>query len=85
MHPYRDVSRPVDDRVADLLGRMTVPEKAAQLAAPFASLVDVHTPPPNGWGGVVAALGDADLARGEYLFVTRACTECHGQDARAFR
>jgi len=26
------------------------------------------------------ALASADLERGEYLFVTRACTECHGKD-----
>lgn len=25
-------------------------------------------------------LASTDLARGEYLFVTRACTECHGKD-----
>ena len=29
--PYRDPGRPVDERVADLLGRMTVEEKVAQL------------------------------------------------------
>jgi beta-glucosidase len=29
--PYRDRGRPVDERVADLLGRMTVEEKVAQL------------------------------------------------------
>ncbi|NNE68872.1 MAG: beta-glucosidase, partial [Rhodothermales bacterium] len=28
---FRDASLPVDDRVADLLGRMTLGEKAAQL------------------------------------------------------
>ena len=28
---YRDASRPVDQRVADLLGRMTIDEKVAQL------------------------------------------------------
>jgi hypothetical protein len=27
-HPYRDASRPVDERVDDLLARMTLEEKA---------------------------------------------------------
>ena len=29
--PYRDASRPVEERVEDLLGRMTLEEKAGQL------------------------------------------------------
>lgn len=31
MEPWRDTARPVPERVADLLGRMTLPEKIAQL------------------------------------------------------
>ncbi len=31
--PYQDASRPIDERVADLLGRMTLAEKIAQLIA----------------------------------------------------
>ncbi|HXH06126.1 MAG TPA: glycoside hydrolase family 3 N-terminal domain-containing protein [Vicinamibacterales bacterium] len=31
--PYKDPARPVDERVADLLGRMTLEEKVAQLVA----------------------------------------------------
>ncbi len=30
-HPYRDAHRPVEARVADLLGRMTLPEKVGQM------------------------------------------------------
>lgn len=33
--PYRDASRPVDERVADLLSRMTVEEKIGQLQSQF--------------------------------------------------
>src|SRR5262245_41922663 len=29
--PYRDASRPVEERVADLLGRMTLEEKVGQM------------------------------------------------------
>jgi hypothetical protein len=31
--PWRDPSRPVTERVADLLGRMTLAEKLAQLGS----------------------------------------------------
>ena len=34
-HPYRDATRPVDERVDDLLGRMTLAEKAGQLTQFF--------------------------------------------------
>ena len=37
--PYRDPSRPLDERVADLLGRMTRAEKLAQLGSFWASEV----------------------------------------------
>jgi beta-glucosidase len=36
--PYRDASRPVDERVADLLARMTLEEKAGQL---FQTMIEV--------------------------------------------
>lgn len=58
---YRDPSRPVEDRVRDLLSRMTLEEKAAQTSAPFGSAVDVHSPPETGWGTVVASLSTLDL------------------------
>ncbi len=53
---YRDGALPVGDRVADLLSRMTVEEKAAQIAAPFGTAVNVHQPPAEGWGATVAGL-----------------------------
>jgi len=36
--PYRDAARPIDERVADLLGRMTLDEKIAQLGGVFPRL-----------------------------------------------
>lgn len=62
LSPYRDPSLAVEDRVADLLGRMSLEEKAAQVAAPFGPAVDVHTPPETGWGSAVAALSKLDIA-----------------------
>ncbi|WP_198653495.1 glycoside hydrolase family 3 N-terminal domain-containing protein [Actinocorallia populi] len=44
------------ERVVDLIERMTLEEKAAQIASPFGSAVDVHAPPPTGWGSATAAL-----------------------------
>lgn len=58
--PFRDPSLPVENRVSDLLARMTLEEKAAQLSAPFGAVVDVHNPPETGWGTVVAALSSLD-------------------------
>lgn len=58
---YRDATLPIGERVRDLLGRMTLEEKAAQTAAPFGSAVDVHTPPDTGWGAAVAALCTLNL------------------------
>src|SRR3954471_4549884 len=61
LEPYRDSSLPVEDRVRDLLARMTLEEKAAQTAAPFGTVVDVHTPPETGWGSAVAGLSTLGL------------------------
>jgi beta-glucosidase-like glycosyl hydrolase len=58
---YRDSSLPVEERVRDLMGRMTLEEKAAQIAAPFGAAVDVHTPPETGWGNATAALSTLGL------------------------
>ena len=48
--PFHDASRAVGERMLDLLGRMSVEEKAAQLASPFGAIVDTSVPPPTDWG-----------------------------------
>lgn len=53
---YRDATLAIENRVTDLLARMTLEEKAAQIAAPFGTAVDVHQPPAEGWGATVAGL-----------------------------
>jgi len=58
---YRNPAIAVEDRVSDLLARMTVDEKAAQVASPFGAVVDVHTPPEHGWGSAAAALSPLDV------------------------
>ncbi len=60
-YPYLDASLSTADRVADLLARMTIDEKAAQLASPFGATVDVHQPPATGWGGSTAAISSLDV------------------------
>lgn len=61
VHPYQNPALPIEERVQDLLGRMTLEEKAAQTASPFGSAVDVHNPPPTGWGSATAALSTLGL------------------------
>jgi beta-glucosidase len=57
---FCDASLPIEDRISDLLGRMTLEEKAAQLSSPFGAVVNVHNPPVTGWGTAVAALSSLD-------------------------
>ena len=56
--PYRDAARPVDERVADLLGRMTLEEKVAQLQGIWRKKNDIQHPDgrfnPGGAKGVLA-------------------------------
>ncbi|WP_449408765.1 glycoside hydrolase family 3 N-terminal domain-containing protein [Microbacterium maritypicum] len=60
--PYLDASLPVADRVKDLMSRMTIEEKAAQVAAPFGTAVDVHQPPSTGWGCATASLSSLSVS-----------------------
>ncbi|RXZ71869.1 glycoside hydrolase family 3 N-terminal domain-containing protein [Agromyces albus] len=80
--PYRDASRRVDERVADLLSRMTSGEKAAQLVAPFGSMVDTHTPPEAGWGVVAAGLCSLRMPPRETARLANDLQRKHVEDTR---
>lgn len=60
--PYRDPSRSVDERVDDLLGRMTVAEKAAQLTSVWLHFDPEkgEVAPSNFGGGLFGRIADLD-------------------------
>src|SRR3954453_23911812 len=82
LEPYRDSSLPVEDRVRDLLARMTLEEKAAQTAAPFGTVVGVHTPPLTGWGNATAALSTLGLPPRETARAGNELQRKHVEDTR---
>eukprot|EP01079_Euglenida_sp_SAG-EU17-18_P002630 gene2630-3320_t len=63
--PYRDPNRPVDERVDDLLARMTINEKVAQLGYTLGSMSgspeSIAHAHPDGIGG--AGLADLNVTR----------------------
>jgi beta-glucosidase len=79
---YPDPSLPVEERVSDLLGRMTLEEKAAQTAAPFGPVVDVHTPPAAGWGCATAALSFLGVPPREAALAANELQRKHVEDTR---
>lgn len=79
---YRDSTLSVRERVQDLLGRMTLEEKAAQTAAPFGSVVDVHSPPETGWGSATAALSTLGLPPRETARKANELQRKHVEDTR---
>jgi beta-glucosidase-like glycosyl hydrolase len=50
------IDHEAEGRVSDLLGQMTLEEKAAQTGAPFGLMNDFNSPPMAGWGCAGAAL-----------------------------
>src|SRR6187551_1897297 len=52
--PYRDATRPIDERVADLLSRMTVGEKVAQLGSAWVFQLAAGTQLTDGAASLVA-------------------------------
>ena len=80
--PYRDASREVEERVADLLSRMTISEKAAQLVSPFGSMVDTRTPPETGWGVVTASLCSLRMPPRETARLANNLQRMHVEDTR---
>ncbi|MEU2198922.1 glycoside hydrolase family 3 N-terminal domain-containing protein [Isoptericola sp. NPDC019482] len=79
---YLDPSAAVEDRVTDLLTRMTLHEKAGQVAAPFGAVVDVHNPPPTGWGNVTAALSTLDAPPRQMARAAHELQRKHVEDTR---
>lgn len=79
---YRDPGLPIGDRVADLLSRMTIEEKAAQIAAPFGTAVDVHRPPAEGWGATVAGLATLGVVPREAATAGNELQRKHVEDTR---
>lgn len=80
--PYRDASRPINERINDLLGRMTPAEKAAQLVSPFGSMVDTRTPPATGWGVVTASLCSLHMPPRETARLANNLQRTHVEDTR---
>src|SRR3954452_5962253 len=79
---FRDADASIDERVRDLLARMTLEEKAAQTAAPFGAAVDVHSPPAAGWGCAVAALSTLGLPPREAAQAGNELQRKHVEDTR---
>ncbi|WP_248170382.1 MULTISPECIES: beta-glucosidase [unclassified Microbacterium] len=80
--PYLDATQPVGVRVRDLLGRMTLEEKAAQTASPFGTAVDAHDPPAAGWGAAVAAIAALNLPPREAAEKVNELQRKHIEDTR---
>ena len=80
--PYLEATLPVADRVADLMSRMTLEEKAAQVAAPFGTAVDVHQPPSTGWGCATASLSSLGLSPREAAAAGNELQRKHVEETR---
>ncbi|TDL45264.1 beta-glucosidase family protein [Microbacterium oleivorans] len=80
--PYRDATQPVGVRVRDLLDRMTLEEKAAQIASPFGTAVDAHNPPVSGWGTATAAIAALNLPPREAAARVNELQRKHIEDTR---
>lgn len=80
--PYLDPEQSVDDRVRDLLARMTLEEKAAQTACPFGTAVEVHSPPATGWGTATAAIAALNLPPREAAVRANELQRKHIEDTR---
>jgi beta-glucosidase len=55
--PYQDHSRPLDERVRDLLGRMTLEEKISQMAHGAAAIPRLGIPAYNFWSEALHGVG----------------------------
>jgi beta-glucosidase len=60
--PYRDPRRPVDERVADLVGRMTLAEKVGQMVNAAPAIPRLGVPAYDWWSEGLHGVGRAGLA-----------------------
>ena len=72
----------MEGRVHDLLGQMTLEEKAAQTAAPFGLMNDFDSPPTTGWGCGGAALSVLNRSPRETAQAGNELQRKHVEDTR---
>ncbi len=59
---YLDPSRPIQKRVADLISRMTLPEKVSQMQHDAPAIERLHVPAYNWWNECLHGIGRAGIA-----------------------
>ncbi|NLD71156.1 MAG: glycoside hydrolase family 3 protein, partial [Chloroflexi bacterium] len=60
--PYQDVSLSIDDRVADLVSRMTLEEKVSQMVHPASAIDRLGVPEYNWWNECLHGVARAGIA-----------------------
>ena len=61
-YAYKDPSLPLEERVADLLSRMTLEEKVSQMVHPAAAIPRLDVPEYNWWNECLHGVARAGIA-----------------------